>query len=245
MGLILLGIFIGIPALILGGAYISVKVGEARQEKEKNERAKIETDSIYNKILQANYRDNITDAKGSIKELPQMTFERWLTFYNTNPDNWDMKEFATHVEFPNQNSSSTRYDYLIPTYYKTTVHKGHDGRVREIKNVVGIPIFWSSPEEMVKFDHWYANEYKQGKAAGYERKRDEALEQLAKYLQEDIDERRAQILRDYEKAVDQTQRVKVEGSNITLDLNDPARDKSGEEEITAIMDKLLEVSGGH
>lgn len=242
---ILLGIFIGIPTLILGGAAISVKIDEIKEKKEQENRAKAETDSIYNRILQANYRDKITDTKGAIKELPQMTFERWLTFYNTNPDNWDMKEFATHLEFPNQNSSSTKYDYLIPTYYKTTVHRGHDGRVREIKNTVGIPIFWSSPEEMVKFDHWYAHEYKQGKAAGYERKRDEALEQLAKYLQEDVNERRAQILRDYEKVVDQTQRVKVENSEITLDLNAPARDKSGEEEIAAIMDQLLATGGGH
>ena len=71
------------------------------------------------------------------------------------------------------------------------------------------------------------------------------MEQLSKYLQEDIEERRAQILRDYEKVVDQTQRVKVEGSEITLDLNTPAQDKSGEEEIAAIMDKLLATSGGH
>ena len=226
---ILLGIFIGIPTLILGGAAISVKIDEIKEKKEKENQAKAETDSIYNRILQANYRDKITDTRGSIKELPQMTFERWLIFYNTNPDNWDMKEFATHVEFPNQNSSSTKYDYLIPTYYKTTVHKGHDGRVREIKNTVGIPIFWSSSEEMVKFNHWYANEYKQGKAAGYERKRDEALEQLAKYLQEDVNERREQILRDYEKVVDQTQRVKIEGGNITLDLNSPVKERTVEE----------------
>ena len=226
---ILLGIFIGIPTLILGGAAISVKIDEIKEKKEQENKAKVETDSIYNRILQANYRDKITDTRGSIKELPQMTFERWLTFYNTNPDNWDMKEFATHLEFPNQNSSSTKYDYLIPTYYKTIVHKGHDGRVREIKNTVGIPVFWSSPDEMVKFDHWYVHEYKQGKAAGYERKRDESLEQLAKYLQEDINERRAQILRDYEKVVDQTQRVKVEGGNITLDLNAPVNERTVEE----------------
>ena len=35
MGWILLGIFVGIPALILGGAYISVKVDEAKQKNKK------------------------------------------------------------------------------------------------------------------------------------------------------------------------------------------------------------------
>lgn len=237
---ILLGIFIGVPALILGSAFISVKIDETKQKKQEEEELKAEVNDTYNKILQANYRDNFSDSKGAIKELPQMTFERWLTFYNTNPDNWDMEKFITHIEFSKQNSSATCYDYLIPTYYKTTVHKGHDGRIREIKNVVGIPIFWSSPEEMVKFDNWFKNEYKRGNAAGYERKRDEALEQLAKYLQEDIDERRAKILKDYEKVVDQTQRVKVEGSEITLDLNAPA---PATEDISKIMDRLLATSG--
>ena len=238
---ILLGIFIGVPALILGSAFISVKIDEIKQKKQEEEELKAEVNDTYNKILQANYRDSFSDSKGSIKELPQMTFERWLTFYNTNPANWDMEKFTTHIEL-GRNSSATCYDYLIPTYYKTTVHKGHDGRVREVKNVVGIPIFWSSPEEMVKFDNWFKNEYKSGNAAGYERKRDEALEQLAQYLQEDINERRAQILKDYEKVVDQTQRVKVEGSEITLDLNAPAHTT---EDMSKIMDRLLATSGNN
>ena len=238
---ILLGIFIGVPALILGSAFISVKIDETKQKKQEEKELEAEVNNTYNKILQANYRDSFSDSKGSIKELPQMTFERWLTFYNTNPDNWDMEKFTTHIEL-GKNSSGTSYDYLIPTYYKTTVHKGHDGRVREIKNVVGIPVFWSSPEEMVKFDNWFRNEYKKGNAAGYERKRDEAMEQLAKYLQEDVNERRAQILRDYEAIVDKTQQVKVEGSNITLDLNAPAHTT---EEINKIMDRLLTTSSSN
>ena len=238
---ILLGIFIGVPALILGSAFISVKIDETKQKKQEEKELEAEVNNTYNKILQANYRDSFSDSKGSIKELPQMTFDRWLTFYNTNPDNWDMEKFTTHIEL-GRNSSGTSYDYLIPTYYKTTVHKGHDGRVREIKNVVGIPIFWSSPEEMVKFDNWFRNEYKKGNAAGYERKRDEAMEQLAKYLQEDVNERRAQILRDYEAIVDKTQQVKVEGSNITLDLNAPAHTT---EEINKIMDRLLTTSSSN
>ena len=236
---ILLGIFIGVPALIIGSAFISVKMDEAKQKKQEEKELEAEVNNTYNKILQANYRDSFSDSKGSIKELPQMTFDRWLTFYNTNPDNWDMEKFNTHIEL-GRNSSGTSYDYLIPTYYKTTVHKGHDGRAREIKNVVGIPIFWSSPEEMVKFDDWFKNEYKSGNAAGYERKRDASMEQLSKYLQEDIEERRAQILRDYEKVVDLTQQVKVEGSDITLDLNAPTHTT---EDISKIMDRLLATSG--
>jgi hypothetical protein len=239
---ILLGIFIGVPALIFGSALISVKIDDAKQKKQEEERLQIEVNNTYNQILQANYRDSFSDSKGSIKELPQMTFERWLTFYNTNPNNWDMEKFTTHIEFSKRNSSSTCYDYLIPTYYKTTVHKGHDGRVREIKNVVGIPIFWSSPEEMVKFDHWFKNEYKKGNAAGYERKRDEAMEQLAKYLQEDVNERRAQILRDYEAIVDKTQQVKVEGSNITLDLNSP---RTVEERANDLLNTLITSSSNN
>lgn len=212
---IILGIFVGIPSLILGGAWISATIDEINQKKEEDKEAEREVNDTYNKILQANYRDKITNTSGSIKELPQLTFDRWLTFYNTNPANWDMEKFATHLDL-GKYATTTSYDYLIPTYYKTTVH---NGRAREIENTIGIPIFWSSPEEMVKFDHWFKNEYSQGKAAGYELKRDEAMEQLAKYLQEDVNERRAQIMREYEKVVNETQRVKVENSNITLDLN--------------------------
>ena len=232
---ILLGIFIGVPALIIGSAFISVKIDEAKQKKQEEKELEAEVNNTYNKILQSNYRDNFSNSKGSIKELPQMTFERWLTFYNTNPDNWDMEKFTTHIEL-GRNSSGTSYDYLIPTYYKTTTHKDQYGRVREIKNVVGIPIFWSSAEEMVKFDNWFKNEYKSGNAAGYERKRDASMEQLSKYLQEDIEERRAQILRDYEKVVDLTQQVKVENSNITLDLNSP---RTVEERANDLLNTLI------
>ena len=82
MAWILLGIFIGVPALILGSAFISVKIDEAKQKKQEEEDLKAEVNNTYNQILQANYRDSFSDSKGSIKELPQMTFERWLTFYN-------------------------------------------------------------------------------------------------------------------------------------------------------------------
>ena len=233
---IILGIFVGIPSLILGGAWVSATIDEINQKKENDKEVERKVNDTYNKILQANYRDSFSDSKGSVKELPQLTFDRWLTFYNTNPSNWDMEKFATHLDLGSR-STTTSYDYLIPTYYKTTVH---DGQGCKIENTVGIPIFWSSPEEMVKFDHWFKNEYKQGKAAGYELKRDEAMEQLAKYLQEDVDERRAQIMREYEKVVDETQRVKVENSNITLDLNCVAT-------ATQQTDKFLEmlnVAGG-
>jgi hypothetical protein len=213
---ILLGIFIGVPALIIGSALVSVKIDEIKQKKQEEEELKAKVNNTYNKILQANYRDSFSDSKGSIKELPQMTFERWLTFYNTNPDNWDMEKFTTHIEL-GKNSSGTSYDYLIPTYYKTTVHKGHDGRVREIKNVVGIPIFWSSPEEMDKFDNWFQNEYKNGKAKVYENRRDASLAQLAEFLQEDVAERRRQLQAEYDRVVDDV-KVKVPDSNIELTL---------------------------
>jgi len=233
---ILLGIFIGIPTLILGGAAISVKIDEIKEKENRQKKQDKENEDIYNRILQTTYTDKVANIKGAVKELPQMTFDRWLTFYNTNPDNWDMEKFTTHLDL-----GYTDYNYLIPTYYKTTTHKGND---KVIKNTVGIPIFWTDWHEAVKFHNWYVNEYKKGNAAGYEKKRDASMEQLAKFLQEDIEERRAKILQDYEKVVDQTQRVNVENSKITLDLNAPAHDKSGEEEIAAIMDKLLATSGG-
>ena len=211
---LLLGIFLGVPALILGGAAISVAIDEAKQKKREAERIQEEYQSLYEGILQSKYVDNEANIRGEIKELPQLTFERWLTFYNTNPENWDMTKFYTNI----QGRVASGYNYLVPTYYKITYHKGHNGRDRKVINKVGIPIFWKDANEMRKFDEWFRHEYKNGNAAIYERKRDENLEQLAKFLQEDVVERRRQLQEQYAQIVDDV-KIDVPNSNISLTLN--------------------------
>ena len=210
IGLILATIFIGVPALVFGIAFISAVIDTNNEKREAEERANNEYKSLYNKILQSRYSDAKADIEGEVKELPQVTFERWLSFYNASPAHWDMNKFYTKAS-----NIPDAYNYLLPTYYKTVYHPGVNKK--PTSKTIGIPVFWSSPEEMRKFNEWVKNEYNSGNAAGYARKRDENLEQLASYLQDDIEERRQQIQKDYAKIVDE---VEVANSNIKLVLQE-------------------------
>ncbi len=204
IGLILFSVFIGIPAILVGIAALTDKIQENQQEKNY-------TKQVYDEILNSQYYDNDAKIKGSIKDLPQLTFEKWLSFYNINPENWDMTKFSTVV------CNNHNLNYLVPTYYKVKMRYDKQGRAREVLSVTGIPIFWSSPEEMDKFDNWFQNEYKNGKAKVYENRRDASLAQLAEFLQEDVAERRRQLQAEYDRVVDDV-KVKVPDSNIELTL---------------------------
>jgi hypothetical protein len=209
VGAILAGIFIGIPALVVGTclAVAKIKIKVEKQKKAQEEFDKYQ--EIYDNLLHSDYHDTETGIQGSVKELPQLTFARWLKFYNTSPENWDIDICATNIGHDKRNN------HYVPTYYKRTYHKGIDGRVRNLITSTAIPIFWTDAMEMYKFDQWVKEEYNEGKAAGFEHKRDESLGQLADFLQEDIEAHRKKIQEDYAKVVDS---VKVEGSNIELKI---------------------------
>ena len=215
LGLILAGIFIGVPVIVFGLAFVSAIVETNSEKREAEERANTEYKNLYDKILQSKFFDEKAKIKGEIKELPQLTFEKWLTLYNASPEHWDMKDFFTKAS-----NIPDGYNYLIPTYYKTTYQKDSQGKDRKVISNIGIPIFWASANEMRKFDNWMKNEFKQGKASGYERMRDKSLEELTTYLQEDVKERREQLQRDYVKIVDE---VGVQDSNIKLVLQESSK----------------------
>ncbi len=207
----LLGIFFGVPALILGGAAISVTIEEAIKKKREAEHIQEQFKNLYNKILQSNYHDRLTGDQGQIKELPQLTFAKFLTFYNTNPENWDIEMCYTNV------TKDKRFNHFLPTYYKQQKHIDKKGKISYIATV-GIPIFWSDPEEMQKFEEWLKGDYAVGNVAGYQRERDAKTLKLAEMLQEDVKERQKKIQEDYARIVDSVV-VPVPNSNIKLTLN--------------------------
>ena len=117
------------------------------------------------------------DKTQRIVDMPRLTFERWLTFYNLNPENW-------FIQITNDVYSSNYRD--IPYYAK----------LNENKKWIVLPIFWSSPEEMGKYCDWLENEYKCGNARIHQQKQEENYKKLVEIVENDIKERQAQVQQD-------------------------------------------------
>ena len=131
--------------------------------------------------------------KQRILDMPQLTFERWLTFYNTKPASWVIQKDESR-EFAN-----------IPYYQKTTQHEDKKGKMREF--TVFVPVFWKNAEEMKKYREWVENEYQSGNAAEFEQMRDHNMKILADYMQSDINERRAYAQAELDKMREQNKQA--------------------------------------
>lgn len=140
-----------------------------------------------------------TEAKAyqqKVIEMPQLTFDRWLTFYNNKPECWviqkdQWKSFAD-----------------IPYYVKINEHEDRKGRIKRTFSFV--PTYWISPEEKQKYRKWVETQYEYGKAQVYENARNVKLKELVGYIEEDINERRKVFEKELEKAK----------SDMTLQLSD-------------------------
>ena len=145
--------------------------------------------------------ESVHDAENAMKmrvlDMPQFTFERWLTLYNNKPEAWVIEK-KEYKHFAN-----------IPYYQKTTVHT--DKRGHEKESTTYLPIFWTSAAELQKYREWVEKEYQYGKAAEFERNREKNMKQLVGYIQEDL-----QRLHD---AI-QTAPLTTEKKNIVLKLSD-------------------------
>lgn len=129
-------------------------------------------------------------------EMPQLTFDRWLTFYNNKPECWviqkdEWKSFAD-----------------IPYYVKINEHEDRKGRIKRTFSFV--PTYWISPEEKQKYREWVETQYEYGKAQVYENARNAKLKELVGYIEEDINERRKVFEKELEEAK----------SDMTLQLSD-------------------------
>ena len=117
------------------------------------------------------------DKTQRIVDMPRLTFERWLTFYNLNPENW-------FIQATNDVYSSNYSD--IPYYAK----------LNEDKKWIVLPIFWSSPEEMGKYRDWLKNVYQRGNARIHQQNQEENYKQLVEIVENDIKERRDKVQQD-------------------------------------------------
>lgn len=195
-----LGLFVITPIVLLGGLWVSEKIDEHRQEvkniEESNNRLKARYKDILGKSLT---RENI---KYNIIDFPQLTFEKWLTFYNTSPEKWEIDE------------SQYNNRAYVPIYVEKKEHISRKGN-KVLRSETVIPIYWKDEKEMKKYSDWVQTDYVSGNVKLYENRRDAQLEKLAACLQEDINERRQQLQEQYARVVDES--VKI-NENISLTL---------------------------
>lgn len=122
---------------------------------------------------------NISDARKTYEQdvmtMPQLTFERWKTFYDNKPECWVIQR------------DETRSWCNIPYYVKENVHKGPDGQ--EITNVTFLPTFWANPEDLKMYRDWVEEQYEHGNAKVFENERNAKLKQLSEFVRADLDER--------------------------------------------------------
>jgi hypothetical protein len=130
--------------------------------------------SRYNDMVDDNvWRDPQTKREYKIKEMPQLTFERFLTLYGAHPLAWHIPD-----------SGSIYCDKAhIPYYVK---HVSHGDAKHQWTNTIVIPVFWENWVEMEKFIKWRDNEYLYGKEAGVQKTRDEHMAELAGCLADDL-----------------------------------------------------------
>lgn len=111
----------------------------------------------YNNFLKEKL--TINNKRYEIINLPQLSFDRWLTLFNASAENWII------------NVNQSDKGCACPIYH----HK---------KQVYAT--YWETPEDLYKFQQWVENEYEQGKSANFQQQRDKQLAKLTKALQEDI-----------------------------------------------------------
>lgn len=128
--------------------------------------------------------------KQRILDMPQFTFERWLTFYNNKPEAWVIQKDESR-KFAN-----------IPYYQKTVQHEDKRGKMRE--STVFLPVFWENAEEMQKYREWVEEQYQKGNAAVYAQARDKNMKIFVEQMQEDIQSRRAIAEAELQKLREQT-----------------------------------------
>lgn len=143
------------------------KKKEEEEEKEKQEEEK-EKQRIYNKVLNTEWTE-----KGKpfdIRNIPRLTFDQWLTFYNISPEKWTFKFNQLH-DFEYGNCC------IFPEF---------------TKGKTDLCTFWETPEDLHQFIKWTQNEYKKGNAAVFENERNKRLSKLTKCLKEEIKQNTAE-----------------------------------------------------
>ena len=175
IGLTMLPIIIGGLALIqVGWKDKKKKRQEERERKQQENEAQVEKirkENFYRDVYKATWAHNKEPME--IRNLPRLSFEQWLIFYNSAPEHW-------HINLE---------EYELPYYYdygKACIFPNY------VKGKIDINIVWETPDDLHKFIMWQKNEYKNGDAAIFEEERARQMTKLTKALRDDIKTRNEQ-----------------------------------------------------
>ena len=143
--------------------------------------------------------------KQRVLDMPQLTFERWLTFYNNKPEAWTIQKDEDRI-FAN-----------IPYYTQEIQHENKYGKTITTTNYV--PIFWENATEMRKYREWVETEYQGGRAAVFEKAREKNMRTLIDIVEADIKANRAQTEAELAKMRDEIRTSTPRKEPLTLKLS--------------------------
>ncbi len=200
---------IALPSII-GGIHLMRDGMKAVKEERKKaaEEKQLEEDKqwYYNKVWNGDWSQN--DKPVDIRNIPQLSFEQWLTFYNSSPERWNINL--------KQTCQGCHYFCAFPAYKKGKTH---------------IDTFWETPEDLWKFMQWQKNEYKNGDVAIFENERAKRLSKLAKNIKQDLEEKNKEVQKELdalEKEVAASMPKRVEEDPIQKCLREQHEEKNQE-----------------
>ena len=135
-----------------------------RQQDYETAQEKIHKENFYKEVYKASWEHN--GELMEIRNLPRLSFEQWLIFYNSAPEHW-------HINLEEYHGKAC----IFPNY---------------IKDNIDINIVWETPDDLHKFIMWQKNEYKNGDVAIFEEERARQMTKLTKALRDDIKARNEQ-----------------------------------------------------
>ncbi len=182
MGAVFIVIGLGMLPIFIGGfAILQVELKDRKkQRQEERERKQQENEAKVEKIRKENFYKDVYNATWThnkkpmeIRNLPRLSFDQWLIFYNSAPEHW-------HINLE---------EHELPYYYnygKACIFPNY------VKGKIDINIVWETPDDLHKFIMWQKNEYKNGDAAIFEEERARQMTKLTKALRDDIKTRNEQ-----------------------------------------------------
>ena len=130
---------IAIPFIIGGICLIKDHIKTIKKDK-----AQLEEDKqwFYNKVWNGNWENE--GEKIDIRNIPQLSFEKWLIFYNAAPERWEI--------------DLNQCNYASAGFCGCAIKKKKKGEI-------DIDTFWKTPEDLYKFMEWQKNEFQKGDVA--------------------------------------------------------------------------------
>ena len=189
MSIVLAVIGILMPPIFLGGLAIiqagwkdkkkkRQKERERKQQEDKAQAEKAQKERLYRDVYSSTWTRNGEPIE--IRNIPRLSFEQWLTFYNSSPEHWRINL--------NECSLPYYYDYgnccIFPNY---------------MKGEIDINIVWETPDDLHKFIMWQWNEYKKGNAAIFEEERARQMSKLTNALRDDMKQRHDKAQKEIEE----------------------------------------------